>query len=70
MNRKFAARIALGLVIAFAGCSTRTTVRKETETTRPSSPRVIEERTTVEHAPPAVERDTTIIKKRSTETVE
>ena len=71
MQRRNAFRVGLvALAFAFAGCSTRTTVRKETETTRPAPPRVIEERTTIERGtPPPVEDSTTTIKKR-TETVE
>jgi hypothetical protein len=66
MRRSFSVTgLALALTAVVAGCSTRTVVRKETETTRQAPPRVIEERTTIQQAPPPQ-----VEKRSTTETTE
>jgi hypothetical protein len=63
----FTMSLALALSMLAAACSTRTTVHRETETTRQAPPRVIEERTVIQPAPaPQVEERETIIERRST----
>jgi hypothetical protein len=72
----FTTLASLALVAAACGGESKT-VRRETVTTVPAAPAVVERRTTVETVPPApvvVEKQTTIhsgsVQKRTTDTIE
>jgi hypothetical protein len=67
---------SLALIAAACGGETKT-IRRETLTTVPAAPQVVERKTTVETVPPApavVEKQTTIrsgsVQKRTTDTIE